>query len=112
MRWSKSHIYTLKDAPNDAEIPSHKLMARAGLIRKVAPGIYTYGNLALRALRKLETIIRQELDSRGCQEVLMPMVQPPNSGKRPIVGKRWATVSSSSRTEMAKTFAWVRLTKK
>lgn len=76
MRWSKSHIYTLKDAPNDAEIPSHKLMARAGLIRKVAPGIYTYGNLALRALRKLETIIRQELDSRGCQEVLMPMVHP------------------------------------
>lgn len=76
MRWSKAHLYTLKDAPNDAEIPSHKLMARAGLIRKVAPGIYTYGNLALRALRKLERIIRQELDSRGCQEVLMPMVQP------------------------------------
>ena len=76
MRWSKAHLYTLKDAPNDAEIPSHKLMARAGLIRKVAPGIYTYGNLALRALRKLELVIRQELDVRGCQEVLMPMVQP------------------------------------
>lgn len=76
MRWSKSHLFTMKDAPNDAEIPSHKLMARAGMIKKVAPGIYTYGNLALRALRKFETIIREELDSRGCQEVLMPMVQP------------------------------------
>ncbi|MDX9730287.1 MAG: proline--tRNA ligase [Bdellovibrionales bacterium] len=76
MRWSKSHLFTLKDAPNDAEIPSHKLMVRAGLIKKVAPGIYTYGNLALRAIRKLERIIREELDKRGCQEVLMPMVQP------------------------------------
>ncbi|MDZ4082228.1 MAG: proline--tRNA ligase [Bdellovibrionales bacterium] len=76
MRWSKAHLFTMKDAPNDAEIPSHKLMARAGMIKKVAPGIYTYGNLALRALRKFESIIRQELDSRGCQEVLMPMVQP------------------------------------
>lgn len=76
MRWSKAHLFTLKDAPNDAEIPSHKLMARAGLIKKVAPGIYTYGNLALRAIRKFEKIIREELDKRGAQEVLMPMVQP------------------------------------
>lgn len=76
MRWSKAHLFTLKDAPNDAEIPSHKLMARAGMIKKVAPGIYTYGNLALRAIRKLEKIIREELNSRGAQEVLMPMVQP------------------------------------
>jgi prolyl-tRNA synthetase len=76
MKWSKSYLYTLKDAPADAEIPSHQLMVRAGLIRKVAPGIYTYGNIALRAIRKLETIIREELDKRGCQEVLMPMVHP------------------------------------
>ncbi len=76
MKWSKSYLYTLKDAPADAEIPSHQLMVRAGLIRKVAPGIYTYGNLALRAIRKLETIIREELNKRGCQEVLMPVVQP------------------------------------
>ncbi len=76
MRWSKSHLFTLKDAPNDAEIPSHKLMVRAGMIKKVAPGIYTYGNLALRAIRKFERIIREELDKRGAQEVLMPMVQP------------------------------------
>lgn len=76
MKWSKSYLYTLKDAPADAEIPSHQLMSRAGLIRKVAPGIYTYGNFALRALRKFESIIRDELDKRGCQEILMPMVHP------------------------------------
>lgn len=76
MRWSKSYIYTLRDAPADAEIPSHQLMARAGLIRKVAPGVYTYGNLALRAIRKFENIVREELDRRGCQEILMPMVHP------------------------------------
>lgn len=76
MKWSKSYLFTLRDAPADAEIPSHQLMARAGLIRKVAPGVYTYGNLALRAIRKFEQIVRQELDKRGCQEILMPMVQP------------------------------------
>lgn len=76
MRWSKSFLFTLKDAPSDAEIPSHRLMVRAGLVRKVAPGIFTYSNLMLRALRKLESIIRTELDSRGCEEILMPMVHP------------------------------------
>jgi prolyl-tRNA synthetase len=76
MKWSKSYLFTLKEAPNDAEIPSHQLMVRGGYIRKVAPGIYTYGNLALRALRKFEAIVRDELDKRGCQEILMPMVQP------------------------------------
>ena len=76
MKWSKSYLFTLKDAPADAEIPSHRLMVRAGLVRKVAPGLYTYGNLALRAIRKLENIVRQELDRRGCQEILMPMVHP------------------------------------
>ncbi len=76
MKWSRNHIYTLKEAPGDAEIPSHKLMVRAGLIKKVAPGIYTYGNLGLRAIRKFENILRDELNKRGSVEVLMPMVQP------------------------------------
>lgn len=76
MKWTQTHIYTLKEAPNDAEIPSHKLMVRAGLIKKLAPGMYTYGPLALRAIRKFENIIRQELDKRGGIEVLMPMVHP------------------------------------
>lgn len=76
MKWSQSHLYTLKDAPNDAEIPSHKLMVRAGMIKKLAPGIFTYGTLALRAIRKFEMIVREELEKRGAQEVLMPMVHP------------------------------------
>ena len=76
MKWSESHLYTLKEKPADAEITSHALMVRAGLIRKLAPGIYTYGPLALKAIRKVEKVIREELDRRGCQELLMPMVQP------------------------------------
>lgn len=74
--WSKSHLFTLKEAPADAEIPSHKLLIRAGLIKKLAPGIFTYGQLGLRAIRKFENIIRDELEKVGCLEILMPMVQP------------------------------------
>lgn len=76
MKWSKTPIFTLKEAPSDAEIPSHKLLVRGGYIKKLAPGLYTYGPLALRAIRKFEAIIREELDKRGCTEILMPMVHP------------------------------------
>ncbi|MEK6773283.1 MAG: proline--tRNA ligase [Bdellovibrionota bacterium] len=76
MKWSKSFLYTLKEAPADAEIISHKLMIRAGFMKKLAPGLYTYGNLALRAIRKFEAIIRVELNKRNCVEILMPMVHP------------------------------------
>ena len=76
MRWSKTYIYTLKDISAKAEIPSYRLMIRAGCIKKVAPGIYTYQNLALKALQKIETIIREELDKKDCTEILMPMVHP------------------------------------
>ena len=76
MKWSKGYLFTLKEAPADAEIPSHKLMVRGGFIKKVAPGIFTYGNLALRAIRKFENILRQELNKRGCTEILMPVVNP------------------------------------
>jgi prolyl-tRNA synthetase len=76
MKWTKTHLFTLKEAPADAEIPSHKLLVRAGFIKKLAPGIHTYGNIALRAIRKFETIIREELDKRDCTEILMPMVHP------------------------------------
>ena len=76
MKWSQSHVYTLKEAPSDAEIPSHKLLIRAGLVKKLAPGMYTYGSLALRSIRKFENIIREELEKRGGVEILMPMVHP------------------------------------
>lgn len=76
MKWSKSHLFTFKEAPNDAEIASHKFMVRSGLIKKIGPGLYTYGTFALKAIRKLEKIIREELDRAECQELLMPMVHP------------------------------------
>lgn len=76
MKWSQTHIYTLKEAPADAEIPSHKLMVRAGFIKKLAPGLYTYGNLAVRALRKFENILREELAKENAVEVIMPVVHP------------------------------------
>lgn len=76
IKWSKSFHKTFREAPADAEIPSHIWLMRSGLIKKLAPGIYTYGTLALKSLRKLEGVIRQELDAAGCQEILMPMVQP------------------------------------
>lgn len=76
MKWSSGYLFTLKEAPADAEIPSHVLLMRAGYIRKLAPGIFNYGPLMLKAIRKFETIVREEMDKRGCLEMLMPMVQP------------------------------------
>ena len=76
MRASAYHISTLKEAPNDAEIASHQLMMRSGMIRKLAGGIYNYMPLGLRVIRKVENIIRQEMDAAGALELLMPVVQP------------------------------------
>ena len=76
MFWSKIFLPTLKDTPQDAEVISHQLMLRAGMIRKVASGIYTWLPLGLRVLRKVENIVREEMNASGAQEVLMPMVQP------------------------------------
>ena len=70
-------IPTLREAPSDAEIVSHKLLLRAGLIRKLAAGVYTFLPLGLRVLRKVENIIREEMDRAGAVEVLMPALQPP-----------------------------------
>ena len=76
MRASAFHITTLKEAPNEAEIASHQLMLRAGMIRKLAGGIYNYMPLGLRVIRKVEKIIREEMDAAGALELLMPFVQP------------------------------------
>src|SRR5690606_25701847 len=73
---SKYHINTLKEAPAEAEIKSHQLMTRAGMIRKVAGGIYTYMPLGLRVIRKIEAIVREEMNRAGAIELLMPVVQP------------------------------------
>lgn len=76
MKWTKTLIPTLREAPSDAEILSHKLLLRAGLIRKLAGGVYTFLPLGLRALRKVEQIVREEMDRAGAIEVLMPALQP------------------------------------
>ena len=76
MFWTKIFIPTLKNVSKDAEAISHQLMLKSGMIRKVASGIYTWLPLGLRVLRKVENIVRNEMDQSGAQEVLMPMVQP------------------------------------
>jgi len=76
MKWTQTLIPTLREAPSDAEIVSHKLLLRAGLIRKLAGGVYTFLPLGLRALRKIERIVREEMDRAGAIEVLMPTLQP------------------------------------
>jgi prolyl-tRNA synthetase len=76
MKWTKTLIPTLREAPSDAEIISHKLLLRAGLIRKLAGGVYTFLPLGLRALRKVEQIVREEMNRAGAVEVLMPALQP------------------------------------
>src|SRR5271169_6034596 len=76
MRVSKFFLSTQKEAPAEAELPSHKLMLRAGYIRKLASGLYTWMPLGLRVLRKVETVVREEMNDSGAIELLMPAVQP------------------------------------
>jgi prolyl-tRNA synthetase len=91
MFWSKIFIPTLKDSPQDAEVISHQLMLRAGMIRKVASGIYTWLPLGLMVLRNIENIVREEMNESGAQEVLMPMVQPKELWEET---KRWDKMGS------------------
>lgn len=76
MRVSKLYAPTLREVPAEAEVVSHQLMLRAGFMRKAAGGIYTYLPLAWRVLKKIERIVREEMDAKGSQELLMPIVQP------------------------------------
>jgi prolyl-tRNA synthetase len=76
MRWSEAFIPTLKETPKDAEIPSHQLLLRAGLVRQLSGGLYTFLPLGLRVLRKVEQIVREEMDRAGAIEVLMPAIHP------------------------------------
>ena len=76
MRLSRFHLNTSKETPGDAEIASHRLMLRAGMIRKHAAGLYTWSPLGLRVMRKVEQVVREEMDRAGAVELLMPTVQP------------------------------------
>ena len=86
MRWSRYFIHTLREVPADADVISQKLMMRAGLIRKVAAGIYTYLPLGLRSIQKLENIVREEMTRAGSTELLMPAIQPAELW---MESKRW-----------------------
>ena len=76
MRLSRFHLHTSKETPADAEIVSHQLMLRAGLIRRLGSGLYTWTPLGLRVLRNVETVVREEMDRAGALEMLMPSIQP------------------------------------
>src|SRR5690606_10982345 len=76
MRASTYHLNTLKEAPSEAEVVSHQLMTRAGMIRKLAGGIYTSLPLGSKVMRKIEAIVRDEMNAAGGIELLMPVVQP------------------------------------
>ena len=76
MRVTRFFLSTLKEAPADAEIVSHKLMTRAGLIKRLAGGIYSWMPLGLRVVKKIEAIVREEMNRAGAIELFMPAVQP------------------------------------
>ncbi|CAN0599195.1 unnamed protein product, partial [Laminaria digitata] len=76
MRMSRYFLPTLKEDPSEAQIVSHRLMLRAGMIRQSSAGIYSWLPLGLKVLRKVEDIVREEQDAAGCQELLMPTIQP------------------------------------
>jgi prolyl-tRNA synthetase len=81
MRWTESLIPTLKEDPQDAEVISHKLMVRSGLIRKLISGAYSYLPLGVRILQKVTSIIREEMNAKGAQEVMLPAIHPPELWK-------------------------------
>ncbi len=91
MRYSEMFLPTIKETPSDAEILSHQLMLRSGMIRKLAGGIYTYLPLGYRVIRKVENIVREEMNRAGAQEIFMPAVQPAElwveSGRWEMYGK-------------------------
>src|ERR1700731_4505397 len=90
MLWSKLFIPTLRDNPAEAEVPSHRLLLRAGYVRQLAAGIYTYLYLAERSLLKNQRIVREEMDAIGAQEFLLPALNPAEvwqeSGRWDVMG--------------------------
>ncbi len=97
MHWKKALIPTHKEDPSDAETTSHRLMLRAGLMRKLTSGVYNYLPLGWRAIRKVEEIVREEMDAVGCQEILMPVISPSElwqeTGRWDVYGKELWRVS-------------------
>ncbi len=91
MRMSKLFSRTLREVPSEAEVPSHQLLLRAGYIRQLAAGVFSYLPLAQRALAKIENILRQEMEAIGGQEIRMPVVQPADIWKE---SGRWFKIDA------------------
>ena len=91
MKMSKLFVQTMREFPSDAEVISHKMLGWAGYIKKLAPGVYTYQPLMRRVLKKVENIVREEMDRAGAQELMMPFVQPKElweeSGRWEVYGR-------------------------
>jgi len=104
MRYSKLLIPTLKEDPADAEAISHKLMVRAGLVRKLTSGVYSYLPLGFKVLKNVEKIVREEMDKAGAQEMLMPALQPADlwheTGRYDVLGEELVTFQDRTDREM------------
>ena len=104
-RWSKLFIPTLREAPADAEVASHKFLVRAGYIRQLGAGIYNYLFLGQRSINKIIGIVREEMDQIG-QEFFLPALLRASRGSRAAAGRAWATICSASRTARAPRCVW------
>ena len=91
MRWSRLHIPTLRDDPAEAEVASHKLLLRAGYVRQLSAGLFCYLYLAQRSLRKIEQIVREEMDAIGAQEIYTPELHPAEVWKQ---SGRWNSIGN------------------
>ena len=104
MKMSKMFVQTMREFPSDAEVISHKMLARAGFIRKLTSGVYNYTPLMWRVLKKIENIVREEMDKAGAQELLMPFVQPKElweeSGRWEVYGKELMRLKDRHSREM------------
>lgn len=105
MRWSKKYFPTFKETPAEAEAPSHRLMLRAGLIRKLTSGVYTFLPMGFRVVKKIERIVREEMNGIGCQELLMPILHPieiyEESGRIKSFGPELFTLKDSRQRKFA-----------
>ena len=100
MRLSKYFLPVSKEAPSDAAIVSHQLMLRTGMVRQNGAGIYTWLPLGLRVLKKIEQIVREEMNRAGAVEILMPTLQRPICGANLVATKRMARKCFASQTDM------------
>ena len=110
MRWSSAFIPTLRDDPADAEAVSHKLMVRAGLVRQLGAGIYSYLPLGQRVLRKVAAIIREEMDAIGGQEFFLPVLTPAElwqeSGRWDQIGAEMFRLRDRKQSDLCLTILW------